>query len=268
MSQRELAERLKMGQTAISNYESGRRVPSIDVLNLLSSLFNIELNQLVHYKEASEIDFVLLKEKLATYLLGSDDESAFHLINSQRYDEESLVRLYEEVFTKVLYKVGYLWEKGIISVAKEHYVSNIIESMIASNILAKSNLKSNGKKALTMSFSREQHTIGVRMINEYLKILGFKTFFIGNNTPTSSILELIKEHQIDYMMISVTISNQLDQLNAFISEIKNEVNIKVVIGGQAVCENTDCNEYNADGYAVDFNSLKEKIEELESGGLL
>lgn len=47
ISQSELAERLNLDRTAISHYEAGTRIPSLDILIAISDYLNITLDKLV-----------------------------------------------------------------------------------------------------------------------------------------------------------------------------------------------------------------------------
>lgn len=47
MSQSQLAENLNVSPSAVGMYEQGRRMPSIDLLILLASFFNVSLDYLI-----------------------------------------------------------------------------------------------------------------------------------------------------------------------------------------------------------------------------
>ena len=51
LSQEELAEKVYVTRQTISNWENGKSYPDIHSLLLLSSLFNVSLDQLIHYHQ-------------------------------------------------------------------------------------------------------------------------------------------------------------------------------------------------------------------------
>lgn len=67
MSQEELAEKVYVSRQTISNWETGKNYPDIHNLLLLSSLFNVSLDQLIKgdveimKKEIKETDIKKLK---------------------------------------------------------------------------------------------------------------------------------------------------------------------------------------------------------------
>ncbi len=56
MSQDKLAESLNISRQAISKWESGQNYPDIENLKILSKLFNITIDQLVHDELSVEVN--------------------------------------------------------------------------------------------------------------------------------------------------------------------------------------------------------------------
>lgn len=63
LTQEELAEKLYVSRTAISKWESGRGLPSIDSLKEISKLFSVTIDDLLSGEELLEIAEVENKEK-------------------------------------------------------------------------------------------------------------------------------------------------------------------------------------------------------------
>mgnify|MGYP002546033002 CR=1 FL=1 len=64
LNKKELAEKLKLSPSAISMYESGDRMPSIEVLDAVSDYFNVDADYLLGKQdEKRKISFDFLKEK-------------------------------------------------------------------------------------------------------------------------------------------------------------------------------------------------------------
>ena len=63
LNKKELAEKLKLSPSAISMYESGDRMPSIEVLDAVSDYFNVDADYLLGKQdEKRKISFDFLKE--------------------------------------------------------------------------------------------------------------------------------------------------------------------------------------------------------------
>ncbi len=63
MSQRELADRLKIAKSVISFYESGDRCPSYDVLIRIAEIFNVTTDYLLDIERGRMIDVTGLADE-------------------------------------------------------------------------------------------------------------------------------------------------------------------------------------------------------------
>jgi methanogenic corrinoid protein MtbC1 len=266
MSQKELAESLGVGQTAIANYEKGIRSPSLDQIAKLSLIFNVSIDRLIgpFEEEKEKID----EKVIMNYLKESDDVGLYKLFESIELSDSKLVKMLEGPIRNVLYTVGSMWEQGNLSIAKEHQYSNIMSNVVT--IISKKRRRPVSNKefrALSISYSDDLHTIGSKYIEEYLSILGIKSILIGNNTPLSSVSAIIKEEDINLITISLTMENYLSDLYDFVKEIKaRHPKLKVIVGGQAfACRNQET-DVGADGCANDFNTLIAVINKLMKEG--
>jgi methanogenic corrinoid protein MtbC1 len=276
MSQKILGQTLGLGQTTIANYESGLRFPSHDKLILIANYFGISIDELMGINkkegvnqrdEPYEDDYKILQSRFQILLLEERENEAIHLIYEKSYEDEALIRLYEEVFEKTLYNIGDKWQSGEVSVAKEHYISNIVLKLISAFSLNR-RLREKGMEnqpiALCMSYSSEFHTIGLRIVEEYLNILGFETRFVGSDTPTDSLVEMIRITNISLIAISITMDYHLDGVKNLIGALKQylwDMDVKIIVGGQGI-KNKESVKINlgADGYAEDYSSLKALVE--------
>lgn len=278
LSQKELGDILALGQTTIANYEKNIRFPNPKTLVEIADYFDCSLDELVgRFNEElspfTQKEIKSLKETIQTALLDEDEEAVKRVIYEIKLDDKRLIQLYEGVITKILVHTGNLWEQGIISVAKEHYISGILADIISGfkKDLAEMNdrLPSEKlpKKVICLSLSSEPHTLGIRMIRDYFEILGYRTFYLGANIPTDALKDMIIKNQVNIIALSATMDYHLDSLKNLIYILQNDSDIKVhlkdsleiVVGGQAIRDKSHGSILGADLYATDFNSLKEGL---------
>jgi methanogenic corrinoid protein MtbC1 len=84
----------------------------------------------------------------------------------------------EELLIPVLKEIGFLWEKGKITPAQEHYFSSIIEELIA--FLGKS-ISIQEKKnfsVLLMVTGSEEHVITLKMASEYFRLKNWQVYYV------------------------------------------------------------------------------------------
>lgn|GEM_PF-1562592 len=262
MSQKQLARELGIGQTAIANYEKGIRSPSFNQVVKMSEIFNVSVDKFLSLtKEKSQVT----ASQILKLLRNNDEASIYELFDSHHYSDDQVVEILEKPIKESLYQIGVMWYEGIISIAKEHQYSNILTNLISMISKKKDRRRIDETyKALTITYKDELHTIGLKYIEEYLSILGIQSIYVGNNTPTESVNDIIKEERVNLIMISLTMDGYLNSLKEFIDELKkNDSSLKVIVGGQAFFGNTKWFEVGADGCASDFKTLKNEINRLK-----
>jgi len=272
-TQSEVAEQLKIGQTTIANYENGSRIPDISKLSLLADLYHVSIDYLLGrseervLSEASHLDTE--KEIGALYneymqsLINLDKNNAKEIIMSLLEKNLNLTEIYFEFIKKSLIETGNLWESGIVSVWKEHGISEISKEIM--ELLKKSTVekKQNAKPILAFTPGAELHHIGLKMLCDMLEMKGFNVIFLGNSIPSENIINAIEEKDPQSILISVTMPYHIDSAIILIKLIKSafgDNSPQIILGGSAF-EHMDNVALNtgADKYCKDINEIFETI---------
>lgn len=147
---------------------------------------------------------------------------------------------YEEVFhhilVKVLYKIGDDWEKGIISVAQEHFSSEIIINRCTQFFRV---LPVNRRLPKVMAFcpEGENHHIGLMIFSLFLRKKGHEVIYLGPNTPFDGLTELIEMKDISVVAISLTHPGPLEELEIWIeNNLQTTPSLKFILGGTCIKE--------------------------------
>ncbi len=281
LSQKELGDLFNLGQTTIANYEKNIRFPSPHVLIQIADYFNCSLDELMDRKQ-EEIE--LLEEKEVANLtdlvirlaLEEDENQLRRLFSNMPLSVKRLVQLYEKVMIPAMSYIGDLWQKGQITVAKEHYITNVFFSVI-SGLKVKlfdestdSLAVDEGRRVICLSLASEPHTLGLRMIADYFELLGFKTYYLGSNVPTSALIHMIEEVKPEILAVSATMDYHIDTLTNLIHVIKNEERFQssrdekltFIVGGQGFKDKKEAKEAGADLFAFDYASLKKGLQDM------
>lgn len=145
-----------------------------------------------------------------------------------------LREIYENLFRRSLYDVGSLWERHRISVAKEHLATATTEALMPLVFSRLSSMEHDNKRAIVCCAANEYHQIGGRMVADYFEMKGWRTHFLGANTPVLELLEMVQEKQPDVVALSVSIKTNLPKAEAFVREIRQkQATIPILLGGQA-----------------------------------
>jgi len=112
----------------------------------------------------------------------------------------------------------------------------------------------------------ELHDLGIRMVSDFFELSGWKTYFVGANTPTPSILQAVASQDADLLALSATIPWHLVEVENVITEVrktKNIKDVKIIVGGRAFTPDPELwKKIGADGYAPDAKSVMEVAKGL------
>jgi methanogenic corrinoid protein MtbC1 len=152
-----------------------------------------------------------------------------------------------------------MWERSELNIPKEHYITEVVKKALF--ILSAYNqiTDNSDKTAVFMSPSSESHLIGLKIVKETFKRFGWKTFYLGNSVPWDSLISWIREHNADIVVISTTMSENVNQIEGLVNYIRSQTNAKILIGGQA---------YHLKPYLIDqikpdyFVNSKEELHRL------
>jgi methanogenic corrinoid protein MtbC1 len=261
INQSQLAKLLKISQTSVAHYEKGDRQPTIETLIRLSSIFEVSLDELIgNKKNEKNIGPLINKQEIVQHmtnlLIKRKDALFLEYMKGLSHHHNSHM-IIEDFIKEVLYKIGQLWEIGIISEADEHYMTNIIRKTMHV-LMIKDPYKMMGKKAVTLAVHSEQHTLGIEMVSAFLEENGIETLYLGSNVPTRSLNQILDEFLPDYLFISITLNDHINSLVAMIDSI-NTNNLQIAIGGQAVPKAKEALSHNK---RIVFLDNMDQLEEL------
>ena len=83
--------------------------------------------------------------------------------------------------------VGDAWESGALTVAHEHFASEVLESFLVGQWrpLAQA---AHGPRVILATLEGERHSLGIHMAAVFLALRGFRIVFLGPSTPRRDIV--------------------------------------------------------------------------------
>lgn len=272
VSQKDLAEYLGVAQNTIANYENNKRFPDQVTLNAIATYFNATLDSLLgrmplENRDRLELDEAAcqdLRKQLIDHILVGREKEAIQIILEKADSNKNIFFLFEQVIRKTLIEIGGMWHQGILNVSWEHYATGVIDktlTLLSAKLKAE---KPNKKVAICMSYSSDPHSVGVKMVSEYLISEGYVSYYLGVNTTTDSLIDMINQLRPNILAISVTLNYHLDGLKNLIVLIRSRCDctqLKIMVGGQAFNSSKDqWKQSGADGYSTDLKSLHKSLE--------
>lgn len=150
--------------------------------------------------------------------------------------------LYETVLRKSLANLTDIETDLNHKIWKEHIQSGIVRTIIEQANPYVLNKRNNSLllKAAVICPDGEQHELGARMVSDYIRMMGFETFFVGRDTPRDEIHDLIETLKLDVIAISVTNYYNLSKAIQMVQDIKqNFPAIKLIVGGRGLDVNSE-----------------------------
>ena len=204
-----------------------------------------------------EGDLYDIRKQYLEALLTSRTKVAYETISAARKKGVPLEVIYEEVLAKVMYEIGSLWHRNIITVDKEHYATSVTQMVMSGfydEIFARPR---KNRKLVSCAVGNELHEMGIRMLSDVLELNGWDTIYLGAALPEAAILEAIRSHEPDLVALSVTMPPYLSTCERVVQAIRSSYpNIKIAVGGQAFANTSELWErWDVDFFSTSASAL-------------
>lgn len=208
-------------------------------------------------KEYHNNDLFSFYNKYLEAILNLDKEEAFKVVDFLKNNNYNKKDIYLNIFQRSLYKLGELWQKNMISIAQEHYGTAITKSAMERINTNEKIFEENSPVFLGVCPPNDNHEVGLKMICDFLEDDGWKTIFIGSSSTTSSIIDILNNHKVDILGISISLSIYLKDAHNMIKKVQNIFpDKKILVGGNAIKNNLKLvNKLGAHGTAYDANEI-------------
>jgi methanogenic corrinoid protein MtbC1 len=194
-----------------------------------------------------------LAQQYLEALLRTDREQANHLIMEAVEQGANIEDIYRYVLQPSQGQIGLLWKEHRVSVAQEHYCTAVTELVMAQLYTRIQRIEKKHQRGVVACVSNELHDLGARMVATFLERDGWDTTYLGANTPTSAIAEVVETCRADVLFLSATIAEHLVTVQGVVRAVRAsglDTGPQIVVGGY--CFNqapTLWRAVGADGYA-------------------
>lgn len=177
----------------------------------------------------------LAKAYLDHALAGRDAEAAQTLIQALVSKSIDLVDLFERVIAPTAHRVGDLWHEAKISVADEHFVTQLNQKLIAIAGTLHPVPQSNSERVVLACPPDEQHDTGLRMVAELLIAHGYEVSMLGAATPISALLDFLRKNPPLAVGLSIASPLAVGSFAETVAALREaEPELPIVVGGRCV----------------------------------
>ncbi|MBX3465970.1 MAG: cobalamin-dependent protein [Planctomycetes bacterium] len=166
-------------------------------------------------------------------------------------DARGPAALYEQVVRPALYEVGERWLRGELSEPGEHLATATAQVAIAA-LYSALPWPAPGPAALVCCVGGERHDLGARLLSDLLALDGWRSSFLGADTPARGLGDLARRQGAVVVALSATLPTHLGDLLGAVRAVREEhPAARVLVGGQALRAVPDpAARLGADGWAA------------------
>lgn len=182
------------------------------------------------------------REAYFTAVMAGDEDQAVTLINSLVAQRLPMETIYLEVFARSMNYIGDLYRQGLTDEAHEHMASAITERIMARVAQFYMPVARVSYRAVLGCVAGNWHMLGLRMLADGLKTLGWETIFLGANVPTASFVAMAQGTRPDLVIVSCAMSEQLTAAHELLNGLaearhhKNAPPFQIAVGGHYFLE--------------------------------
>ena len=149
--------------------------------------------------------------------LDAYDEPAAQAVLDRLVSDLSLTTVLRDVVLPFLADLGLRWERGTVTVAQEHFASNVIRGRLAG--LARGWGNGHGPRAVLACPPGEHHDLALMIFGIVLNRTGWRIDYLGINTPVEELTGTVDARQPDLVVLAATLPETLEPLTAQLSAL-------------------------------------------------
>lgn len=193
------------------------------------------------------------------------DQTLFFNTYDNLLSEKMFRDIFYEVFIPLMEELGLLWQTDTIGPAHEHFITYLIKQKLLINTekLQLQEPTKNDKIFVLYLPPNEIHELGLMYLNYELLFHGYKTIYLGESVPTSSLKDVYKYFEnitfVSYLTVEPNKDHIKDYIDSLIKEILIDQNTKLWLIGKMV-EEIDTNMLNEN--ITVYKSIKEMTYDM------
>jgi MerR family transcriptional regulator, light-induced transcriptional regulator len=130
------------------------------------------------------------------------DEGAAQAALDRLLSGFSTAAVLRDVLLPYLRELGERWERGDVSVAQEHFASQVVRGRLLG--LARGWDRGTGPRALLACMPGELHDLGLIAFGLGLRDHGWRITFLGPDVPLDTLADTVAAHRPDAVMLAAT----------------------------------------------------------------
>ncbi len=174
-----------------------------------------------------------LSSELYTHLITMNTIQANHALDLA-FSLYSFQYVFHDIISPILMKIGTEWEAGHLTVAQEHFATELVTQRFH-NVFRVLPVHPDQPKALAFCPEGEHHQFGLMMFSLFLKEKGVDVVYLGANTPYDGLIEQLISLNVTIVAVSVSHEDRLLDLIHWVNTCQAENSkLSFIIGGNGL----------------------------------
>lgn len=179
-------------------------------------------------------NFAYLEEYILQQALACKRDRIQLVLNGLYLSKFPLWKIFQEVITPALHRIGNLWDEEDITVIEEHLATQTIrDCLVRLQGIIRIPTEKKGV-ALCLNLSNEMHDIALKMVDHIMEERGYKVLFSGQITPSPRIEAVFRNFKIDRVYVSSTLVSDAKQTQEefdMLCDLVQKHKSKLYVGG-------------------------------------
>tara|TARA_B100000745_G_scaffold178489_1_gene116917 strand:- start:135 stop:1034 length:900 start_codon:yes stop_codon:yes gene_type:complete len=201
-------------------------------------------------------------------LIAGDETRASDLIEDSITKRWAPATIYLNLVAHAMTEIGDLWHRGDLNISTEHRATQIAFRLLARVKNSYPDGNKTGLSAIVSGVAGDTHLGGALIFADLLRFDGWNVDFLGTDTPSDAILEIVKSNEPDLLCLSVTLPDQVDAAEETVRIVKSTVpSTAIIVGGGAISQNGSHNSLESADYVTSdpVTALKWTAEQFDLG---
>jgi len=184
-------------------------------------------------------------DAVSAALASHDKATAVHIaVDAVAAGRITIPALYRGVLTAILAATGTAWQRGTVAVWEEHLASatarTIVEMLYPAVQKARAEVAQAGRSVLLACPPEESHDLGLRMVSDRFDMAGWRTYFLGPDTPVEEIADAAARLGVHAVVLTSSTHFHRLAVRHAVDELKRSLpNVDVWVGGPAFALGTE-----------------------------
>jgi len=145
------------------------------------------------------------------------DEPAAQAALDRLLSEFSVATTLRDVVLPYLHTLGERWTRGDVTIAQEHFASNVIRGRLAG--LARGWGSGHGPTAILACPPEELHDLALMIFGIVLNRHGWRIQYLGADTPADELLHSVDRSRPDLVVVAATTTDRFDAIRSELAEL-------------------------------------------------